>query len=96
MCLYADLNRAPPGWAWSITCKLSARSITTLKNFWNNLGQQEIGRRWGPLPRTSICEFTISTDASKTAWGATLHGSQNFTGDKSAQFARAAWPEATR
>ena len=80
MALYRDLNSAP-GWKWSVKVKLSAASLTALKRFWLQLNTtNNIGKGWGISPLTSVCDLTISMDASKLAWGAYLYGHKTTEG----------------
>ena len=60
-----------------------------------------MGKPWGPPQSTSVCELTISLDASKVAWGGCLHlpaGPCRTGGEVSAVLAdaaaRAAWSAA--
>lgn len=85
--LYKDLNSVPD-WKWSTTVKVSAASKTALTKFWLNLKPDQIGRNWGPPSQIVVCDLTISTDASKLAWGAVLHGQTQQNGDNSFSMAR--------
>jgi hypothetical protein len=72
--------------------KLSAASQTALKSFWKKL-LPGTARKWGVTPATSVVDLTISTDASKLAWGACLHGNHKaIKGEQLFTTARQTWP----
>lgn len=59
--------------------KLSAPAIRTLRHYWANPPITDQGRAWGPAEKVRVLQLVISTDASKVAWGAHIHGKWKST-----------------
>jgi hypothetical protein len=71
--LYGCLNQAD-NWHPKTTVTLSATAIRIIKHFWRNPPKANIGRAWGPQHKVRLLQVVLSTDASRVAWGAHIHG----------------------
>ena len=45
-----------------------------LHHYWASPPVEDEGRSWSPHERTRVLQLLLSTDASKLAWGAHVHG----------------------
>ena len=76
--LYTVLN-SKPGWHHKLTVKLSAPATRALEHYWINPPLEDQGRAWGPAEKVRVLQLVLSTDASKVAWGAHIHGKWEST-----------------
>ena len=69
--LYADLHKVS-GWKGNEVVTILVASSNRLK-FFLELIPIDTPKSWGPPMKVIVYNLTISTDASKFAWGAYLH-----------------------
>lgn len=48
--------------------------MRTVEHYWKHPPSADRGRPWGPQEKTRVIQLLLSTDASKVAWGAHVHG----------------------